>query len=63
MHIGEIVKKRRLELGYTRQHLSRLVGKSVASIKKYETAEIDMPCSVLSDICKALKMEVRFVKR
>lgn len=61
--IGSIIKKRRLELGYTRKHLGRIIGKTECSIKKYETAEIDIPFSVLIEICQALKLVIRFVPK
>lgn len=57
---GKILKARRNELKISRPKLAAMVGKSETSIKRYELGKLNIPFSVLVDICNALDMEVLF---
>ncbi|MGN0679248.1 MAG: helix-turn-helix domain-containing protein [Oscillospiraceae bacterium] len=59
---GKIIQTRRTELGLTRAQLGEKIGKSENSIKKYETGNIDIPFSVLKEICVALDLEIIFLR-
>ncbi len=55
MTTGQIIKKRRKELGLTAEQLADRLGKDRATIYRYESDAIkDMPSSVLIDIAAAL---------
>ena len=55
MRIGERIKKRRLELGYTADALAKLLNKNRATIYRYENGDIEnMPIDVLEPLAKAL---------
>lgn len=56
MNIGDRIKKRRLELGIDAGELGKKIGKSRATIYRYENGEIEkMPTTVLEPIATALK--------
>ena len=56
MRIGERIKQRRLELGYTADALAKLLNKNRATIYRYENGDIEnMPIDVLEPLAKALK--------
>lgn len=55
---GKIIRTRRTELGLTRAQLGEKIGKSESSIKKYETGNIDIPLSVLKEICTVLDLDI-----
>ncbi len=59
---GEIIRARRKELKITQVEFAKLIGKSQRSIKKYESGEIDIPLSVLTQICEALDLELMFIR-
>ena len=59
---GEIIRARRMELGLSRPQFARKLGKSLGSVKKYECGTMDIPLSVLVEICKVLDMEVMFLR-
>ena len=55
MRIGERIKQRRLELGYTADSLAKLLNKNRATIYRYENGDIEnMPIDVLEPLAKAL---------
>lgn len=55
LNIGERIKKRRLELGYSVDDIAKYIGKNRATIYRYESSEIeDLPTSVLEPLAKAL---------
>ena len=55
MRIGERIKQRRLELGYTADALAKLLKKNRATIYRYENGDIEnMPIDVLEPLAKAL---------
>ena len=55
MRIGERIKQRRLELGYTADALAELLNKNRATIYRYENGDIEnMPIDVLEPLAKAL---------
>lgn len=55
MRIGERIKQRRLELGYTADALAKLLNKNIATIYRYENGDIEnMPIDVLEPLAKAL---------
>ena len=59
---GEILKTRRIELKLSRPKLAKMVGKTESSIKRYELGKLNIPFSVLVDICNALDMDVIFLR-
>ena len=55
MRIGERIKQRRLELGYTANMLAKMLNKNRATIYRYENGDIEnMPIDVLEPLAKAL---------
>ena len=55
MRIGERIKQRRLELGYTADTLAKMLNKNRATIYRYENGEIEnMPIDVIEPLAKAL---------
>ena len=55
MRIGERIKQRRLELGYTADALAKLLNKNRVTIYRYENGDIEnMPIDVLEPLAKAL---------
>lgn len=55
MKIGERIKQRRLELGYTADMLAKMLNKNRATIYRYENGDIEnMPIDVLEPLAKAL---------
>lgn len=55
MRIGERIKQRRLELGYTADALAKLLNKNRSTIYRYENGDIEnMPIDVLEPLAKAL---------
>lgn len=55
MRIGERIKQRRLELGYTADTLAKMLNKNRATIYRYENGDIEnMPIDVLEPLAKAL---------
>lgn len=57
MTIGERIKLRREELGFSQKELAEMAGLTNVSIGNIEK---DMPCNLqsLGDICKALKLRI-----
>lgn len=55
MNIGEIIKQRRKELGMSADTLAYKIGKSRATVFRYENGYIEnMPIDILKPIAKAL---------
>ena len=55
MRIGERIKQRRLELGYTADMLAKMLNKNRATIYRYENGDIEnMPIDVLEPLAKVL---------
>ena len=55
MRIGERIKQRRLELGYSADTLAKMLNKNRATIYRYENGDIEnMPIDVLEPLAKAL---------
>ena len=55
MNTGDRIKQRRLELGLTADNLAEKIGKSRATIYRYENGDIEnMPTPVLEPLAKAL---------
>ena len=55
MRIGERIKQRRLELGYTADTLAKMLNKNRATIYRYENGKIEnMPIDILEPLAKAL---------
>lgn len=59
MNIGEIVKNRRIELGYSQNELAEMTGLSATSISNIECGR---PCTVtsLQRVCGTLDMGIAF---
>lgn len=57
MNIGDRIKQRRIELGIDAEELAEKIGKSRATIYRYENGDIEnMPTTVLEPIAKALNI-------
>lgn len=55
MTIGDRIKMRRMELGITAEELGKILGKSRATIYRYENGEIEnLPTTVLEPLAKVL---------
>ncbi|NLY09401.1 MAG: helix-turn-helix transcriptional regulator [Tissierellia bacterium] len=55
MKIGDRIKKKRIELGYSVDELASKIGKNRATIYRYESHEIEnLPTTVLEPLAKAL---------
>ena len=63
MRIGERIKQRRLELGYTADALAKLLNKNRATIYRYENGDIEnMPIDVLEPLAKALNTTPAYLR-
>ena len=57
MNIGDRIKQRRIELGLDADDLAKKIGKSRATVYRYENGDIEnMPTTVLEPIAKALNV-------
>lgn len=55
MNTGDRIKQRRIELGLTADELANRIGKSRATIYRYENGDIEnMPTTILEPLAKAL---------
>lgn len=55
MNTGDRIKQRRIELGITADELADRIGKSRATIYRYENGDIEnMPTTILEPLAKAL---------
>lgn len=52
--IGNRIKQKRKEKKITQTQLANALNKSLSSIQKYESGEVEIPYSVINDIAKAL---------
>lgn len=56
MNYGERIKQRRLELGYSVDELAHKIGKSRATIYRYENGSIeDLPITIMEPLARALE--------
>lgn len=57
MGIGETIRKKRIEIGYSVDELADLLGKNRATIYRYEKGDIEnLPITTLEPLAKALKI-------
>lgn len=57
MEIGEIIKIRRLALGITVENVAEKIGKSRATVYRYENGDIEnMPLSVIKPLAELLQI-------
>lgn len=62
MNIGDRIKQRRVELGLDADDLAKRIGKSRATVYRYENGDIEnMPTTVLEPIAKALNTTPAFL--
>lgn len=55
MTIGDRIKQRRLELGYSVEDLAKKLGKNRATVYRYESGDIkDLPTQILEPLAEAL---------
>ena len=53
--IGDRIKQRRIDLGLTAEDLAKRIGKSRATVYRYENGDIeDMPTTILEPLSEAL---------
>ena len=48
--IGKAIKKYRQQCGITQKQLADMIGKSLSTIQKYESGDVEAPLSVLEQI-------------
>lgn len=59
--IGGRIAKQRKNLRISQTELAEQLGKSLRTVQKYESGEIDMPVSVLEQIADVLKMPINYL--
>lgn len=59
--IGERIAKQRKHLRISQSELAAQLGKSLRTVQKYESGEIDMSVSVLEQIAKILKVPINYL--
>lgn len=59
--IGERIAKQRKQLRISQNELAEQLGKSLRTVQKYESGEIDMSVSVLEQIANILKMPINYL--
>ena len=59
--IGERIAKQRKNLRISQTELAEQLGKSLRTVQKYESGEIDMSVSVLEQIADILKMPINYL--
>ena len=59
--IGERISDQRKRLKISQTELADLLGKSLRTVQKYESGEIDMPISVLEQISQILKTPINYL--
>ena len=52
--IGKKIKEKRLEKGYSQKQFAEMIGKSVRTLQKYESGEIEAPLQMLNKIADTL---------
>ena len=58
-HVGQRIKKYRKSRGYTIEQLSAMIGKSKATLSKYENGAITIDVETLYNIAKALNIDLK----
>lgn len=59
VQIGETIKRRRKELGFTQPHLAELAGISTNTLYKLERGQSNPSLEVLNKLAEVLGMEIR----
>ncbi|MEE1219677.1 MAG: helix-turn-helix transcriptional regulator [Ruminococcus sp.] len=59
--IGERISEQRKKLRISQSELAEKLGKSLRTVQKYESGEIDMPISVLQEISDILKVPINYL--
>ena len=59
--IGERIKTLRKKRGYNQKELADLLGKSLRTIQKYESGEIEVSIAMVNELAKVLRSEERRV--
>lgn len=59
--IGERISEQRKRLRISQSELAERLGKSLRTVQKYESGEIDMPISVLQEISNILKVPINYL--
>ena len=59
--IGDRIAKQRKQLRISQTELAEQLGKSLRTVQKYESGEIDMSVSVLEQIANILKMPINYL--
>lgn len=59
--IGERISKQRKSLRISQTELAEKLGKSLRTVQKYESGEIDMPISVLEQIADVLEIPLNYL--
>jgi len=52
--IGKKIKEKRLEKGYSQKQFAEMIGKSIRTLQKYESGEIETPLQILNKIADTL---------
>jgi len=56
---GMVIRTKRIELGYTQEHLAGISTISNVYISKLERGLVNPSCKLLEKLCQALSMEVK----
>lgn len=57
MEVGQLIKERRLELGYTQKYLAQLVGTTEATVSRWESGDIaNMKRDKIARLASALRI-------
>ncbi|MEI7501330.1 MAG: helix-turn-helix transcriptional regulator [Bacteroidota bacterium] len=59
IHLGEVIRNRRKELGITQPHLAELAKISVNTLYKLERGEANPSLNVLNNLADVLGMELK----
>lgn len=59
--VGKRITECRKRVGVTQTELAEKLGKSLRTVQKYESGEIDMPLSILSSIAETLKAPLNYL--
>ena len=59
--IGTRIKNLRKNKGYTQQELADVIGKSLRTLQKYETGEIEVSIAVVNQLAKELDTTPTFI--
>lgn len=58
IRLGEVVKKLRLEKGYSQTHLANIIGKDQPSVNRLEKGRINPSYIYLLEICEGLEIDI-----